>query len=140
MTQAGRITERFAKKIAKAVKQSEAASRRRDSSTPKRIPRTTGLVAIEWVKLTADLTRNSFAAGTLLYQAADPDGDGSGGAWTEGTEDYDTVKVFSKHLTGTINLIPSGFKLASGCVVACTRNPQSGLLNLLQSTCCPVTV
>jgi hypothetical protein len=140
MTQAGRITERFAKKIAKAVKQSEADSRHRDSSTPKRIPRATGLVAIEWVKLTEDLLRDDIASGTLLYQSDDPDADGTGGDWTEGAEDYDTVTVYAKHLTGTINLIPDGYKLASGCVVACSRNPQSGLLNLLQSTCCPVAV
>lgn len=140
MTQAGRITERFAKKIAKAVKQSEHDGRRRDSSTPGRKRRAAGMVAIEWVKLTEDLLRNDIASGTLLYQADDPDADGTGAAWSEGAEDYDTVIVYAKHLTGTINLIPVDYKLASGCVVACSRNPQSGLLNLLQSTCCPVPV
>ena len=140
MTQAGRITERFAKKIAKAVKQSEADGRHRDSSTPNRVRRAISTVAIEWVKLTEDLLRNDIASGTLLYQADDPDADGTGAAWSEGAEDYDTVIVYAKHLTGTENLIPVDYKLASGGVVACARDSKSGLLNLLQSTRCPVPV
>ena len=122
------------------IRQVERDMRTRKARPKKRTRQARGFIPIVWVKLTADLNRNSFAAGTLLYQADDPGDDGAGGAWTLGTDDDATVKVFAKHLTGTINLIPDGYKLASGCVVACSRNPQSGLLNLLQSTCCPVAV
>lgn len=134
----GVISLEFAKRIAAVVRYVERMMGKGVVATSPR--RESFYIPIVWVKLTADLNRNSFAAGTLLKQADDPDNDGAGGAWTLRTDDAATVKVFAKHLTGTINLIPDGFKLASGCVVACSRNPQSGLLNLLQSTCCPVAV
>lgn len=140
MPKSGVITEEFARRLGVALRWVERLMQLEGTPTPQKNYRGRGFIPIVWVKLTEDLLRDNIASGTLLYQDDDPDADGTGGDWSEGADDDDTVIVYAKHLTGTINLIPVDYKLASGCVVACSRNPQSGLLNLLQSTCCPVPV
>lgn len=129
--QSGGITEAFAKRIAAAVQYVEMLRAKRPEPTKPTQPIGQGFVEITWAKLDADLAVNSSAAATILYQAAN-------GTWTAGTADADDITVYAKYLTGSISLIPSGKKLASGGVVAVARNRQSGLYNLLQSTACPV--
>lgn len=134
----GTISAKFAKRTGSAVRWVESQRKKKSTPAKYRNDRGRGYIPIEWVLLTADLLPNAIASGTLLVQAEDPNGDGSAGGWTTAEGDDATVKVYAKHLTGSMNLIPSGQKLASGCVVAVVRNPRSGLRNLLQSTCCPV--
>jgi hypothetical protein len=115
------LTESLARRLVGMLHEFER--RERQSKVTRRIPKSSGYIPIMRFELTEDLLAGSSANATLLSQ--DPDD----GTWTAGTSPDDDEEIYDP------DLIEAGMKLATGQLILAYRNPASGLLNLLQSSC-----